>query len=304
VPSAPPRPASLSFRWPSGATPVVSRTTTGIDDLYINPGAVIVDGDTLHMFANVFTAWPGQMDVAHLRSTDGVSWTPASEGPVLTSDDVPFADPGMDVSTGYVTHDGTWVLVIESVSAERPWVLGRATAPGPDGPWTVDPEPILEPGPADAIDTGGLAWPSVVATPDGFAMYYTAMTHPRGNGVIALATSKDGVDWTKRAEPVLTPGATWEFGKVDRPRVVSTPNGYLMVYSGSRLTDRGLAWSADGFTWRRDGDAPAIARRDFPIRASAWDAALIARDGSIEYFVELGTGPAGTNIYRAVATLP
>ena len=123
--------------------PTVSREMTGIEEAYINPGAVIEQDGTLHMFANVFTGWPGRVQVPHLTSTDGREWSLASAGPVMTSDDVPFGTTGADVSTGYVTDDGTWVLVFETVSSVEPWKLGRATAPGPDGPWTIDPEPIL-----------------------------------------------------------------------------------------------------------------------------------------------------------------
>ena len=129
------RAASLLFDWPAGATPAVTTAATRIDDRYVNPGAIIEAGGTYHMYANVFSDWPGEMDIAHLTSTDAETWTVASNEPVLTSDDVPFADPGMDVSTGFVAPDGTWVLIIESVSVLHPWVIGRATDHRDPGPW-------------------------------------------------------------------------------------------------------------------------------------------------------------------------
>lgn len=303
--SVTPQPPSLAFDWPAGTTPAVTTAATGINDRYINPGAIIEANGTFHMYANVFSMWPGAMDIVHLTSTDGVSWVADPKGPVLTSDDVPFANPGMDVSTGYVTDDGTWVLVIESVTVAIPWMIGRATAPGPDGPWTVDPEPILAPGPAGSIDAGGVAWPSVVRTDDGFAMYHTAFAQVRGPGVIARATSSDGVTWTKASTPVLTASARWEHGRLDRPRVVRTDGGYLMLYAGAQLTDRGAAWSDDGVTWRRDGELPVISRTTFPTGANAWDAALIEHEGAAVYYLEIGNaGGNETSVYRAVAPLP
>ena len=125
---------------------------------------------------------------------------------MLTSDDVPLTTSGVDVSTGFITDDGTWVLVFETVENGRPWVLGRATAPGPDGPWTVGEAGILEAGPAGSWDAGGLSWPSVVATDDGYAMYYTGVERLRGRGAIGLATSPDGIAWTKHDGPVLRAG--------------------------------------------------------------------------------------------------
>src|SRR5262245_47999351 len=65
---------SLTFTWPGGSTPTVTPAIAGIDAKYVNPGAVIASGGTLHMFANVFSIWPGPMEIAHLTSTDGATW--------------------------------------------------------------------------------------------------------------------------------------------------------------------------------------------------------------------------------------
>lgn len=296
-------PAGLEFTF-DGDEPTVTRELTGVDESFINPGAIIEHNGTLHMFANVFTAWPGPVSVPHLTSTDGVAWTLAEPKPVLTERDIPMADPGFDVSSGYVADDGTWVLIFQTVSTTRPWVLGRATAPGPDGPWTVDPEPILEPGPEDSIDVGGLAWPTVVRTAAGYFLYYTALDGPAGTGVIAVATSADGQAWEKGPEAVLTADLPWELGKLDRPRAAVTPDGIVMLYSGLELTDRGMAVSQDGFAWQKSGDEPVINREIFPVTGGAWDAALIHRNGQLIYYLEIGGGTpsSGTQVYRAVAT--
>lgn len=298
---------SLQFTF-DGEEPTVTRELTRIDEAFINPGAVIADADgTLHMFANVFTAWPGPVSVPHLTSADGVSWSLAEPEPILTVEDVPLADPGFDVSTGFIADNGTWVLIYETVGTE-PWLLGRITAPGPDGPWEVDPEPMLEPGPEGSIDAGGLSWPSIVRTDAGYLVYYTARSEASASadGTIAVATSTDGLAWERRADPVLVADQDWEVGSVDRPRAVVTDDGIVMVYSGRQLTDRGVAWSDDGLTWRKDGAEPVITAADFPVAGGAWDAALIADAGRLVYYLEIGGGTptTGTLIYRAVASLP
>jgi predicted GH43/DUF377 family glycosyl hydrolase len=293
------------FSWPDGERPTVSRAMTGLDEAYINPGAVIDDDGMLHMYANVFTEWPGEMQVMHLSSADGVEWTLAQPDPVLVSKDVPFARPGFDVSSGFIAPDGTWVLAFETTSIVHPWEIGIATAPGADGPWTVAPAPVLSVT-EGSWDAGGVAWPSVVAADDGFAMYYSAFaTNPRET-VIARATSSDGLAWTKGDGPVLEPAAQWERVGLDRPRVVRAGDRYVIVYSGSDLTDRGVAFSDDGIAWERDGDAPAIQMEGYPVDGRAWDAALVHRDGVLTYYLEIGvaTASTGTEIYRATAPLP
>jgi len=304
APSAEPPTTSFTF---ASVEPVVSREQTGIDEAFINPGAVFEHDGVFHMFANLFTGFPGVSQVPHLTSPDGVTWTLAEEEPVLVTDDIDFAATGAHVSAGFVADDGTWVLIFESLSSLEPWRLGRATAQAPEGPWTVDAEPILEPGEEGEADAGGLSWPSVVPTADGYAMYYTAKPTSAGDGVIAMATSPDGETWTKADAPVLEPALEWEEGSLDRPRVAVTPDGFAMVYSGRDLTNRGVAYSTDGVTWQRDGGAPVITQDDFPVDGRCWDATLLFRDGTLHYILEIGAGTAtggGTQLYLASAPLP
>lgn len=308
MPSTPPSAAApaTTFSFVS-ADPVVSREMTGVDEAFINPGAVLEHDGMFHMFANLFTGFPGVSQIAYLTSPDGESWTLAAPEPVFATDDIDFAATGAHVSAGFVTDDGTWTLVIASFTTLEPPRLGRATAPAPEGPWTVDPQPILEPGDEGEPDAGGLSWPTVVRTGAGWAMYYTARPEPTGDGFIAMATSSDGITWTKAEAPALEAEAEWEDGSLDRPRVAPTDDGFAMVYSGRDLTDRGIAFSTDGATWERDGSEPVITQDDFPVDGRCWDAALIQRDGSLHYILEIGSGSAssgGTELYLASATLP
>ena len=72
------------------------------------------------------------------------------------------------------------------------------------------------------------------------------------------------------------------------------------------LTDRGLAWSADGVTWTRAGDQPVITQDSFPVSGKCWDAALLYDSGTLIYYLEIGGGTAatGTAVFRATASLP
>lgn len=71
--------------------------------------------------------------------------------------------------------------------------------------------------------------------------------------------------------------------------------------------DRGLARSDDGVTWRRDGELSVMSQRDFPVLGEAWDAALIAREDALDYYLEIGIGRGdtpSTDVYLATAPLP
>jgi hypothetical protein len=298
-------PPAVTQRFEFGDEVVVDTALVGTNDKYINPGAVIEVDGVLHMFANSFSAFPGRMRVPHLTSEDGITWTLDEQADLLDTDGAlfPMADPSIDVSTGYLAEDGTWVLFFETVQQRGvPWEIWRMTAPGPRGPWTVDAAPSVPAGEPGSIDVGGVQWPSVVRLSDRWAMYYTAMgATGRGSGVIGVAFSEDGVTWTKEPEPAMQATERWEFGQVDRPRVVATDDGLVMVYAGLDLTSRGLATSIDGLTWTKLA-GPSIQASDFPVAGGSWDAALLHRNGELEYFLEIGSST--TKIYRSTLAWP
>jgi predicted GH43/DUF377 family glycosyl hydrolase len=298
---------TVRFSFPDGAEPAVTRAMTGLRESYINPGAVVEDADgTLHMYANVFTQFPASVRVMHLTSPDAAVWTLASPEPVLDREDVPFAGLGIDVADGLIGPDGSWILVFEALTSGAAPVIGVATGPGPNGPWSVEPEPVLAGGKSGSWDAGGLVWPSVATTDDGFAMYYTALGANPGEGVIGRATARDGLTWTKDDGPVLVPAAAWEGTGLDRAQVIRLGERYLMLYATEELTNRGAAFSDDGIDWQRDGDVPAITADDFPVTGRSWDGALIERDGVLTFYLEIGSPnpSSGTQVYRLTAPVP
>jgi len=301
LPTATVGPAATE-RFEFGEEAVVDTALVGTNDKYINPGAVIEVDGVLHMFANSFSNWPDRIRVPHLTSEDGITWTLDDEADLLDSDDFEMADPGIDVSTGYVAGDGTWVLFFETVQRGSPWEVWRMAAPTPQGPWTVDDVASLPVGEAGAFDAGGTQWPSIARVGDRWAMYYTGLgAAGRGSGVIGVAFSDDGVTWTKEPAPALVATEDWEVGQLDRPRVVATDGGLVMVYAGLDLMTRGLATSTDGVTWAKV-PGPNIESSDFPVLGGAWDAALLHRGGELEYFLEIGQ--LTTKIYRSTLAWP
>lgn len=305
APTANPTPTSpptVTQRFTFGKDVVISPQLAGTTDKYVNPGAVIASDGVLHMFANVFTDWPGHMLVPHFTSTDGIAWTLDTKHPGFETRDFKLANPGMDVSTGYIADDGTWVLIYQTVSGTNPWVVARITGPGPNGPWTIEDTPILTPGAAGTFDAGGIMWPSVVKVGDRWAMYYAGFDKVLGGkGKIGVAFSADGLTWTTQDAPVLEATEAWELSSLDRPRVVSTPSGLVMVYGGLDLAKRGLATSTDGIAWTKV-PGPSIEQADHPIAKTSWDCALLYRDGQLEYFLEIGYET--TVVYRGTLTWP
>jgi predicted GH43/DUF377 family glycosyl hydrolase len=311
VPTPTPRPVTFAdpnfiFQGDDPQVPIVTRNPSPeIRNLYINPGAVLFHEDSFHMFFNSFTAWPGLVKVGYMTSDDGYRWQMAQDAPVLTTDQIPFGDGEADVSSVVVMDDGTWLMYFHTVGGGE---IGRATAASPLGPWAVDENPNLKPGSQGAWDQLGLEWPSVVKEGDEFRMYYGVKT--KEGHAIGLATSTDGINWTKydnpetmeeqfaESDPIFVKGEDWEYNKVDRPRVVKSPDGWVMIYqAGISVEMRGLALSNDGIHWEKYSANPIFTKDVFPIpNAKTWDTNLLYHDGTYYYFMELGT-LNGTDLY-------
>jgi predicted GH43/DUF377 family glycosyl hydrolase len=311
IPTPTPRPIVFAdpnfiFQGEDPAIPIVSHDPSSeIKNLYINPGAVTFHEDKFHMFFNSFTAWPGLVKVGYMTSDDGYHWQMVQDEPVLTTDQIPFGDGEADVSSVVVMEDGVWVMYFHTISSGE---IGRATAASPLGPWAVDPEPVLKPGRDGTWDQLGLEWPSVVKNGDEIRMYYGVKT--TDGHAISLATSTDGIHWTKyndpqttdeqfaESDPVFIKGADWEYHRVDRPRVVKSPDGWVMIYqAGISVELRGLAISNDGIDWEKYSENPIFNKDAFPIpNAKTWDTNLLYHDDTYYYFMELG-GLDGTDLY-------
>lgn len=317
LPTTPPTatPKALQFEKPNfifqgdhPAVPIIRHNPSPeIDNLYINPGAVLFHGGKFHMFFNSFTGWPGVIKVGYATSEDGYHWQMFQEAPVFTTNQIPYGKGQADVSVVRVMDDGIWVMYFHTISEGQ---IGRATAASPLGPWLVDADPILVPGPEGAWDHAWLGWPNLVQDGNEFRMYYGAKAG--GDFSIGMATSTDGIHWSKyndpstkdilyaESDPVFTPGAKWESNKVDRPRVVKTPNGWVMLYqAGTAIEQRGLAISRDGIRWEKYPANPIFSKEVFPIpNAKTWDTNLIYHEGTFYYFMEIGT-LSGTDLYLA-----
>lgn len=122
--------------------------------------------------------------------------------------------------------------------------------------------PILAPR-GHGFESAGTFNPAVVRWGRKFTMLYRAQD-ARGTSVLGYATSQDGIHFTRRSAPVLTPQAPYERGGgVEDPRLARFNNTWYLTYTGYNNVDgRGpehkdaqlcLATSCDLIHWQRQG---------------------------------------------------
>ncbi len=277
---------------------------------FTDPGAVVVHDGAVYVFQNGFPTWPGPVGVGLWRSDDdGATFAEVSADPVFEGNDLPYAGVAVLASSVHVEPDGTWVMYFSTWEAitwpTAPSRIGRATAPAPEGPWTADARPVLEPEDVGAWASGAVRAPSVVLGPDGeYHMWFSGVAD--GTAAIGHATSSDGVEWAPDPEPVLLPSTEgWDSPHVPQPRVVLSPDGFVMAYTAANSVSNGtgmrqahgLAVSADGVTWTRS-DGPVVEAAEAGGRI-IWFIALAWTGDRYLYFAEVGTGGT-TDVHVAV----
>ena len=125
----------------------------------------------------------------------------------------------------------------------------------PFGPWKrASNEPILSPKGA-TWESAGTFNPAVVLHNSKFVMLYRAQD-TSGTSRLGYAESKDGIHFTRRPEPVLSPETDYEKdGGVEDPRLQRFGDTYYLTYTGYNRKDAQLclATSSDLIRWDRKG---------------------------------------------------
>ena len=298
-----------------GDAPVIDPTHFGAP--YLLPGAAVVDAGTMHFFPVAFDTDPDDPPrVLHLTSEDEVAWSGDAETSLLEDFGIELDDVGGIPASVFVADDGTWVMYGGGrlPGGVRPTVW-RATASGPDGPWTADPEPVLEPA-TSGWDSAIVDHPSVVATADGYLMAYggAPLAAPNRNR-IGFATSRDGLTWTRVDAAMegaddgdaLGPDACGiDARTMVEPHLLSTDSGLALIF-GVMLegTETNMqivsATSADGTSWNCASGAGSLGSEDFAGNPAIHSFTVIAEPASPLYLLVEVLGQDSSTLWLARA---
>ena len=195
----------------------------------------------------VFGSIPPGLTYNSLNSTGGtLAGTPTMAGTYTMT---LMADPGTTLCAPEPTNYATVTLTIAPASSP--------TTPAGSSNWTRQESSAVLTASNSGWDSYLVGSPSVISVGSTYYMYYEGLNTTSFTHAIGLATSTDGVNWTKGSGAVLqaTTGA-WDSTEVRYPSVVKNGGNYLMVYQGAGAgTALGLATSTDGTTWTKHSGA-------------------------------------------------
>ena len=303
-----------------GTSPLITPGRLGdINTRFTNAGAVLFHEGEFHMFRPAFSTWATRANVDYMTSPDGLNWTSFQPEPIFSHDQVPFDAMAMPTSV-IVDSDGTWKMYFFLVprTGNLPAGIVAAAAPNPEGPWIMEERLLVDLGSSGEWDSLSLAAPRVLIINNEYVMYYGGQHDTSGDTLIGMAKSQDGLNWTKyndpstinapfaESDPIFVPdpeSAPWENSRiVQDPRIVSTPDGYVMLYSsynGFRPNTNhayGLAVSDDGIHWERTIDYPVFTGRDVGNQIT-WFQELTYANGTFYMYVSIVGAGGGTRIH-------
>jgi predicted GH43/DUF377 family glycosyl hydrolase len=226
------------INWIVRADPVLTPGTTGEwDESTVEAAYVIRENGQYKMW---YTSAGG---IGYAISPDGINWTKYSGNPIFIAGTQSWEAGGvylgcvMPVTGGYKMWYSGWNTGGTHES------IGYATST--DGIfWQRDTlnNPVMEDGSSGTWDDVGVYLPSVLLIDNYYYMWYGGM----GSIVqIGLATSPDGINWSKHpANPVLKPSLPghWDDYYVEEGRVIVMDDTLYMWYGASGGSGSNYVW--------------------------------------------------------------
>jgi predicted GH43/DUF377 family glycosyl hydrolase len=148
-------------------------------------------------------------------------------------------------------HTKSWIKLLTLLLA----LASQDSASWPFGAWHRASEiPVISPQ-GEGWESAGTFNPAVILRDGKIVMLYRAQDKG-GTSRLGYAESADGIHFTRRKEPVLSPEEDYERdGGVEDPRLVQFGDTYYLTYTGYNKKDAQLclATSKDLIHWERRG---------------------------------------------------
>ena len=154
--------------------------------------------------------------------------------------------------------------------------------------------PVLSPQ-GETWESAGTFNPAVAMRGDTIVMLYRAQDR-QGTSRLGYAESSDGIHFTRRSEPVLSPVEDYEKdGGVEDPRLVQFGDTYYLTYTGYNKKDAQLclATSKDLIHWDRKGIIIAANKGNWNVKWTKSGAIVPAMIRGKYWMYFLGTSSDG-----------
>lgn len=239
-----------AFTWEVSPAPVLRSGAPVYWDQSPQDPSVVKDGDVYYMYYGGSIQLPTESYsvIAVATSYDGRHWTKMDGFNIVMNRTPGTWDSPYGPGAPSVLKDGgvykMWYHVAAGTVPLRA-SIGYATST--DGiQWTKHPGPVLSPG-SFPWESNSVTHPLVIKDGQMYRMYYVANYEYPGGGLgLAMATSADGIHWTKH--PSLIYQHDPRYSGMQSPTVVRMLGQWHMWYSFGSASIY-YATSPDGISW-------------------------------------------------------
>jgi predicted GH43/DUF377 family glycosyl hydrolase len=235
---------------------------------------------------------------SHAMSLVGSRWYYYSRSPVLETGPAPF--DYYNLRGPCVIRDAGGYKMYYTAASASTYSIGLATSADGIHWQKYAGNPVLLQGAAGTWDDAGILYCKVLLVGQTYLMWYSGRDGSTSR--IGLATSPDGITWTKHASnPVLGVGnpGQWDAYYVEDPAVVALNGLFYMVYTArpNLATQQiGLATSLDGIAWQKYAANPILTSQPGWEGANVAVASLLFKDNMFHMWYSAdgsGTWKAG-----------
>lgn len=248
--------------------PVLSKFNNNYDSKGISHPVILYENEQYKMWYNGMSEDGGSFTF-YAVSVDGINWERQSNAPVF----MPSNGNGWDNKAVYtrsvIKENDTYKLFYAGYSTTiNRWQIGMATSI--DGiNWTrYQNNPIIASNSNSWEYNLGLG--DVVKANNQYYLYYAGRRMNTNEDKIGLATSIDGINWTRYSQnPILSKTYSWEESGVNSASVIVDQNIFKMVYMNTNADGMsfGFATSVDGKNWNKSISNPFFGG---PITSNGW----------------------------------
>ncbi len=231
------------------SNPVLSSSNSAFDYAGVSHCRILFDNNKYKMYyLGLINSGVGH--ILYAESLDGINWVKPFSSPVL----FPGASGSWDsraVGPNVIIKEGnSYRLYYRGTNENGISHVGLATST--DGiNFIKNPTPVLY---SISGQENNIGAHSLVKVNNIYYLYYAASYGSSSNLRIYLATSVDGINWTRYAgNPILTKTQNWEGDGVTSASVILDNNQFKMIYQMYSYSDTafGMATSSDGKNWTK-----------------------------------------------------
>lgn len=255
------------------ANPVLSKINNFYDQNGISHPIILYENNNYKMWFNNMAA-DNKSYTFYATSPDGINWTRVGTFPTLFPGIGDAWDNGsvttfcvLKLDTGYKLYYSG----LSTVTGKRQ--IGVATSLNGIN-WEKNSTPILSGSSSgwDFLISGG----EVVMVNGVYYLYYSASSNSYSEYKIGVATSTDGINFTKfNGNPIIAKTQSWESEGVMNPSVIYDDGMFKMVYMNRHGVNMslGMATSSDGKNWTKSTSNPIFG---CPNTFNGWASAYVS----------------------------